>query len=807
MEKVKYFIFSLICLFSCGIVFAENEVVVKSITPVYDDTSTVEVTNEGDTHNVVFNDKNQSVKYNVVIENVAGYDLEITSADLTQPTEDFLEYKLEGLNKGDVLKSEGTKELVLSFETVQMENWGRNFSDDLIATISFEKAVVNQNTVVNPNTKVGGVVIMLAAFFVVAGMIFVVFRKHKIARYAMLILALSAIITVTKAQDSILLSIKTNVSFESQNVMKPAYYLDADNKKVAHDFWAYNSKIKTVTIENEIEEIKDFAYKFDVSDDQNKRIYAYLVPNKDDSAFYDLHIQADGIIYANQDASRYFYLMSALESINSLEGLDTSNVTDMNNMFYGAGYSSKSLSLDLSSFDTSKVTNMSSMFQMAGASSSNLVLDLSNFDTSNVTDMSVMFCDTGYSNPNFTLDVSNFDTSNVTNMRAMFANTGYNATAFTLDVSNFDTSNVTNMSGMFASAGYSATDLVLDVSNFDTSKVTDMDSMFASAGYSATDFVLDVSNFDTSKVTDMDSMFEGTGYSSETFTLDVSNFDTSNVTNMKGTFANTGYNSTKLNTSITITNPDINSYSDVFNGVAVMSGAKFVVNYTSKTSSLVDKMLNTRTESCVDEYCDDSVYANVVKGGLEKTVTDDIDIGDEFAIGNEHFNVISQTNDTVTMLAKYNIDNKTNKQVEKQNYTQFSDNYGWAYEPAPKEIDIQQFEGETKSLLNNYVSYLQTELDGKTVSGDLITLSELKSLGCTINDNYSYTSGLSCKNSSYVTWLANGQFWWTRSATSTAAEGVWTVNGRGRFNANYYSDLYGMRPVIIISKDTLLSLG
>lgn len=124
-----------------------------------------------------------------------------------------------------------------------------------------------------------------------------------------------------------------------------------------------------------------------------------------------------------------------------------------------------------------------------------------------------------------------------------------------------------------------------------------------------------------------------------------------------------------------------------------------------------------------------------------------------------------------------------------------------------KEIDIQQYGGEAKSLLNNYVSYLQTELDDKLVSGDFITLTELKGLGCTINDNYSYTSGLSCKNSSYATWLANGQFWWTRSATSTTPEGVWTVNGGGRFNANYYSDLYGVRPVITISKNTLKNLG
>ena len=56
MKKMKYFIFSIICLFSCSIVFAENEVIIKSITPVYDENSSIVVTNENNNHKVIFND-------------------------------------------------------------------------------------------------------------------------------------------------------------------------------------------------------------------------------------------------------------------------------------------------------------------------------------------------------------------------------------------------------------------------------------------------------------------------------------------------------------------------------------------------------------------------------------------------------------------------------------------------------------------------------------------------------------------------------------------------------------------------------
>lgn len=83
--------------------------------------------------------------------------------------------------------------------------------------------------------------------------------------------------------------------------------------------------------------------------------------------------------------SSVFY-SSTLKQAN-LEGLDTSNVTDMNFMFFNA----RSLNnLDVSNWDTSKVTNMSNMFD--GASSLNS-LDVSNWDTGKVTDMGNMFDD------------------------------------------------------------------------------------------------------------------------------------------------------------------------------------------------------------------------------------------------------------------------------------------------------------------------------------------------------------------------------------------------------------------------------
>ena len=119
----------------------EQEIVIKSMVPVYDETSTIEV----DNNNVVFNDKNQVVKYNVVLENTQDYDVKISDIKLSTPTEEFLDYKVEGISKDEVVSANSTKELTVSFETMRIEGWGRNFADELTANISFEKQVKQED--------------------------------------------------------------------------------------------------------------------------------------------------------------------------------------------------------------------------------------------------------------------------------------------------------------------------------------------------------------------------------------------------------------------------------------------------------------------------------------------------------------------------------------------------------------------------------------------------------------------------------------------------------------------------------------
>ena len=208
------------------------------------------------------------------------------------------------------------------------------------------------------------------------------------------------------------------------------------------------------------------------------------------------------------NTSYWFYFMTDLTTIENLEYLNTSEVTDMSYMFEEC---TSLTSLNLDNFNTDKVTDMSSMFS---ACANIRYLDVSGFDTHNVTDMNHMFSECyGL----LSLDLGNFDTGNVTDMSSMFWGC---SSLQHIDLSNFDTSNVMNMEGMFSNCEWLYS---LNVSNFDTRKVTDMSGMFYECRAIES---LDLSSFDTRNVTDMGGMFYGC---TSLDSLDISRFDVSKV--------------------------------------------------------------------------------------------------------------------------------------------------------------------------------------------------------------------------------------------------------------------------------------
>ena len=135
---------------------------------------------------------------------------------------------------------------------------------------------------------------------------------------------------------------------------------------------------------------------------------------------------------------RWFYMMDKLQSITGLNYLNTSQVTNMSNMFNLCG---QLTAIDVSNFDTHNVTDMSYMFMFCSAVTS---LDVSSFNTAKVTNMWGMF---NGCTALKTLDLRSFNTSRVTDMMAMFHSCENLKTIYA--GSGWSTVNVTSSTDMF----------------------------------------------------------------------------------------------------------------------------------------------------------------------------------------------------------------------------------------------------------------------------------------------------------------------------------------------------------------------
>ena len=185
------------------------------------------------------------------------------------------------------------------------------------------------------------------------------------------------------------------------------------------------------------------------------------------------------------------------------------------------------------------------------------------------------------------------------------------------------------------------------------------------------------------------------------------------------------------------------------------------------------------------------------------------DIGDEIAIGEEHFYVISHTDKEINALAKYNlmvgneVDSSSWEVTPLTNPTgiqdprakgnvdgdtkyygtiAFSNTQAWAKGADP--IDIKtQTDGPVKEVLygdNGYEKYIQKTIPNATVR--LITYDETQSL-----IGYS--------------WLYDTSYW-TQSADSDYGDRVWSVNSDGGVSNNRFNNDFdfGVRPVVVISE-------
>ena len=202
--------------------------------------------------------------------------------------------------------------------------------------------------------------------------------------------------------------------YEVKPIIKAVPYDEENWIPYQGEFWNDTYKLNTtkIVIQNALNPIEEAVESWDVSEAGDGSVMAYAVLNENGYS-YTIYLQGPGKIIANENSSSLFEEFSSLKSIEGLEYLDTSNVTDMSSMF---NYCISLTGLEPSNFNTSKVTDMSFMFNMCQNLTS---LNLSSFDTSKAKSTSDMF----YGCSNLKLIDFRNATFNATTFTNMFRNT------------------------------------------------------------------------------------------------------------------------------------------------------------------------------------------------------------------------------------------------------------------------------------------------------------------------------------------------------------------------------------------------
>ena len=183
---------------------------------------------------------------------------------------------------------------------------------------------------------------------------------------------------------------------------------------------------------------------------------------------------------AHTTCSNWFNGCTNLTSIEGIENLNTSKVTDMSGMF---AQCSNLETLDLSHFNTEKVTTMAQMFYGCTKLHD---LNIDNFNTENVSYMNGMF--DGCSNLE-SLDLSHFNTRYVRKSGFNYMFNGCSSLS-SLDVSNFTTDKPgMQLDGLFQGCSSLQT---LDLSSFDISGAGSVNYLFDGCSALQTIYVSDL---------------------------------------------------------------------------------------------------------------------------------------------------------------------------------------------------------------------------------------------------------------------------------------------------------------------------
>ena len=334
----------------------------------------------------------------------------------------------------------------------------------------------------------------------------------------------------------------------------PGYFRDK-NVPEAYVCYSYVDSQNTLTFYYDTQRSSRTGTTYDLNTGSNEPIWLLPIDDSGPESICDYvtRVVFDPSFAGARPTTTYcwFYDMSNLETIEGMEYLNTSEVTNMEYMFC---YCSKLRTICVGNgWTTASVIESSGMFDgctsLVGGKGTT-------YSSSNPADKTYAHIDGGPSNPGYFTEkgpeaYACYTSSNTTltfyydNQHASrpgttyFLNTADNYPGWYTDGNNASVTKVV-FNSSFANARPTTTycwflnmqnlQSITGMSYLNTSEVTNMYGMF---GYCTSLTSVDLSHFNTSKVTNMSCMFAFCG---SLTSLDLSHFNTSNVTNMENMF-------------------------------------------------------------------------------------------------------------------------------------------------------------------------------------------------------------------------------------------------------------------------------
>lgn len=382
MKLKRLFIIILVGIlsFTPSVYAANEDIKVKSLK-VIDSSEGIDA-KESDEVNVTFDDLDQYIKYEVVLENTTNKDLYLNTLKVKNSSEEFIHYVLDDQSVGKKISANDDGKATFYIKTLDIKQAGRNVNDDINLKFLFGDSITK-----NPATNNNRLEIILL-IILVSIVLFIVFskKKKKINYFVICIGIILCGVTSVMAKDEIFGSIAGKVKYTSQNLMETSgtsVAANTINYSNSKDVWTYYDKVKNIYIKSNSYTISKYYKKFDLTNNDKNRVVGYLVENNDSKVPYDLYIVSRGIIYAPNDSTGLFSFQN-VEKINGLENVIFDNTTSMKGMFFGNQVLSN---LDVSKLNMSKVFDTSYMFYMCY----NLNLSKNDFDLTKVSTDTDMF--------------------------------------------------------------------------------------------------------------------------------------------------------------------------------------------------------------------------------------------------------------------------------------------------------------------------------------------------------------------------------------------------------------------------------